>query len=289
MSKKLIIGGSGFVGRTLVESLGWGAPAHNILDITDLASTKQYIKPGMVVINCAGFTNVKAATINPNGPAWKLNVEGARNVAQVCKEVGAFLIYFSTDGVFPITDNSKGPHAETEKINDDSNLVSAYGYTKLRGEIEVTESGARVAILRIAYPFGNAECSDKDYIIKIIKSIKLGYKLFNDQQFTPTYLKSLFGVIEVLSNKRLAGTFHWVCKGLATPYEMGVYVNKKLGLELEVKEGSLAELEKIKGKQPYAKFGGLSTELTEERSGLKPPSWQEAIDDFICNKPPGLV
>ncbi|MDP1710235.1 MAG: sugar nucleotide-binding protein [bacterium] len=289
MPEKLIIGGAGFVGSTLVNDLGWPAPTHRTLDITDLASIKSHIKSGMVVVNCAGFTNVKAATIDPNGPAWKLNVEGTRNLAQVCKEVGAYLIHLSTDGVFPTTDNSKGPHTEVEKINDDPNFVSAYGYTKLRGEKEVIESGAKAAVLRIAYPFGNTECPDKDYIIKIIKSIKLGYGLFSDQQFTPTYITSLPKVIEMLSNIQLMGVFHWVCKGLTTPYEIGIYVNKKLGLGLEVREGSLAEFEKIKGKQPYAKFGGLSTKLTERELGLKPPSWQEAIDDFIYMKLRGLV
>lgn len=288
MAEKLIIGGIGFVGSTLVKDLGWTAPVHGVLDITDLASIKPHIKPGMVVVNCAGFTDVKSATIDQNGPAWILNAIGAKNVAQVCKEVNAFLVHVSTDGVFPV-DASKSLHTETEEVKDDPSLVSAYAYTKLLGEIEVTESGARVAILRIAYPFGNTEYPDKDYVVKLIKSIKLDYGLFNDQQFTPTYIKSLPRVIEMLANIQLPGVFHWVCKGLTTPYEMGVYVNKRLGLGLEVKEGSLTEFEKIKGRQPHAKFGGLSTELTEKRLGLKPPTWQEAFDDFICNKPQGLA
>ncbi len=289
MPEKLIIGGAGFVGSTLVKDLGWTAPVHGVLDITDLSSIKPHIKPDMVVVNCTGFTDVKFATIDQNGPAWILNTIGAKNVAQACKEAEAFLVHFSTDGVFPVKDNSRGPHTEAEEVKNDPNMVSAYAYTKLMGEIEVAKSGARMAILRIAYPFGNAEYPDKDYMVKLIKSIKSGYGLFNDQQFTPTYIKSLPKVIEMLSNVQLTGVFHWVCRGLTTPYEIGVYMNKKLGLGLDVKEGSLSESEKIKGRQPYAKFGGLSTESTEKRLGLIPLTWQEAIDDFIYRKPRGWV
>jgi dTDP-4-dehydrorhamnose reductase len=271
-------------------------PPLNELDITNINSIESFTDRNDfdTVVNFAAFTNVKEATLDPNGLPWKLNVEAAGNVAQVCKKKNKFLIHISTDSVFPIPDNFKGPHTETEEIKDDPDLFSAYGYTKFKGEMEITKSGAKAAILRIAYPFGNAGFPEKDYVTKLIKSIRSGYALFADQQFTPTYIRSLPGVIKVLSEKQLPGIFHWVCKGLVTPYEIGVYVNEKLKLGLEVKKGSLTEYEELKGKQPYAKFGGLSTEITEDKLGLTAPTWKEAIDNFISNDtidntPQGLV
>lgn len=278
-----IIGGSGFVGTTVVEEIkDINAPSHAELDITNLDSVKRYLKSSKaeVVVNFAAFTNVKAANINSE-LANQLNIDGPKNLAIVCKATNKFLIHFSTDGVYPLPDEYKGPHSETENPIDDPELVSAYGLTKLRGETKILESGARAAIVRIAYPFGNAQFPDKDYVIKLIKTIKLGYGLFTDQYLSATHIQSLVPVIETLTERQLPGIFHWVCRDLFTPFEMASYVNEKLRLNLEIKKGSLVELIATKGKQPYAKYGGLSTEITEEKLGLTPPTWKAAIVEFL--------
>lgn len=285
MRRILIIGETSFVATKTVKYLSSSEdielviPPLKELDITKIESLKKFIQDADVVINFAAFTNVKGVTLDHTGPAWKLNVEGAANVAKVCKDENKFLIHISTDSVFPIS--NKGPHAENEEISGDPGSFSPYGYTKFMGEKEVINSGAKFAILRIAYPFGNADFPEKDYLTKLINSIKLGYPLFADQKFTPTYLNSLPNAIEKLSTQQTPGIFHWVCSGLTTPYDIGIYIKEKLNLELEVKKGSLADYEKLKGPQPYAMFGGLSTKITEEKLGLKTLSWKEAIDDFF--------
>lgn len=286
MREMLIIGGSGFVASEMAtvsspSGMRLVVSSKSELDITNLDSICEPIRNADVVVNFAAYTDVKEATLDVNGPAWKLNVIGAMNVVKACKEAGKFLIHISTDGVFPITNHVKSPHTENEKLEDNPSLVSVYGYTKLKGEIEIIKSGAKTAILRIAYPFGNAEFSNKDYITKLIQTIKLGYPLFDDQWFTPTYIKSLPIVIEALAKRGLPGVFHWVCKDLVTPYKVGVFVNEKLNLKLEVKKGSLEEFEKLKGKQTYARFGGLSTEITQNLLSMEPPTWQEALEDFF--------
>ncbi len=285
MSKILFIGKSGFVGAKVLEGFSSFtqkiiSPSSVDLDITKKDSVRRYVEVADIVINFAAFTDVKRATLDLNGPAWKLNVEGSGNIAKICKEMDKFLIHISTDAVFPCLDTFKGPYDESEIILDDSKIVSPYGYTKLRGEMEVNRSEAKAAILRIAYPFGNSNYPDKDYIVKLIRSAKSGYPLFADQQFTPTYIKSLTKVIEKLSTLKLTGVFHWVCRELTTPYSVGLYTNERLGLGLKIKKGSLANFEKTNNKQSYAKFGGLTTRSTEKRLGLKPPSWREAIEDF---------
>jgi dTDP-4-dehydrorhamnose reductase len=280
MKKILIIGETSFVATKVIkyfsscEDIELIIPPLQELDITKIESLKKFIQDTNVVINFAAFTNVKHVTLDREGLAWKLNVEGAANVAKVCKDKNKFLIHISTDSVFPISRDSKGPHSEDEKIKDDPSLFSPYGYTKLIGEKEVINSGAKAAILRIAYPFGNADFPEKDYLTKLVSSIRLGYPLFTDQHFTPTYLNSLPVAVEKLAMQELVGIYHWVCKGLTTPYDIGVYINEKLKLGLEVKKGFVGDLS-------YAMFGGLLTKITEEKLGLKTLSWKEAIDDFI--------
>lgn len=285
MGEILITGGSSFVASKAIEGSYFSShklllPSQKELDITDLNSVRDYVKNADVVINIAAFTDVKNATLELSGPAWNINVKGVANLAKACKDVDKFLIHFSTDGVFPIANNSKGPHSESQQIVDNPNLVSSYGYTKLKGEIEIVKSGARFAILRIAYPFGNARFPEKDYITKLIRSIKLGYALFDDQEFTPTYTRSLSLVLERLLEQQPLGIFHWTCKGVTTPYQIGVYLNDKLNLGLNVKRGYLSDFEKERGKQPYAKFGGLSSEITERILSLEAPTWQESLNEF---------
>lgn len=273
----VIIGGSGFVGATVVEKIkGIKTPSHKELDITNLDSVQQYLgsSKAEVVVNFAAYTEVKATNTNPE-LANQLNIDGPENLARVCRETNKFLIHFSTDGVFPILDEYKGPHSETEIPVDNPDLVSAYGLTKLKGERKILESGAKTAIIRIAYPFGNAHFPDKDYVTKLLKSIKAGYGIFTDQYLSSTYVPSLVPVIEALAARQLPGIFHWVCREPFTPFEMASYINEKQKLNLDIKKGSLV------GRQPYARFGGLSTKLTEEKLGLVSPTWKTAIIEFF--------
>jgi len=278
------MGGSGFVGTEVAKYFALhnyivSSPPSNLLDITKIDSIKKYSENNDVIVNLAGYADVKSATLNINGPAWKLNVEGVRNVAKVCKQTGKYLIHISTDAVFPF--DKYGPHSELEKIVNYPKFNNPYGFTKLQGEIEINKSEAKAAIIRISYPFGNPHLPNKDYVMKIIKLIKLGYPLYTDQQLTPTYLKSLPEMIERLIELRLSGIFHWVCKGSTTPYKIGSLVNKELSVKLKIKKDSLYKNEETVDKHYYAKSGGLTTDITEGRINLKPPTWEDAIRDFM--------
>lgn len=284
MNKVLLIGGSGFVGNEVLKYFKshnyiMSSPPSNVLDVTKIDSIKKFSEKTDIVINLAAYTDVKSATIDKNGPAWKLNVEGARNVAKACEQTDKFLIHISTDAVFPF--NKNGPHSELEKNTNYPMFSNPYGYTKFQGEIEINKSGVKAAIIRISYPFGNPNFPDKDYIMKIIKLVKLGHPLFTDQQLTPTYLPSLTKMIGRLVDLQLTGVFHWVCKGVTTPYKIGLFVNKKLGLVETIKKGYLYKNGMVPNNQFYPKFGGLTTDATEEQLRLKPPTWEKAIEDFI--------
>ena len=56
------------------------------------------------VLHMAAKTDVDSCeadkSLNEAGDAWKINVMGAKNVAQICRETGKKMIYISTDFVF---------------------------------------------------------------------------------------------------------------------------------------------------------------------------------------------
>ena len=79
-----------------------------------------------VVVNCAAYTDVDGSEDDYEA-AWRVNVEGARFVALGAAEVGASVVYPSTDYVF---DGLKGaPYVES----DATRPLSVYGQTKAAG------------------------------------------------------------------------------------------------------------------------------------------------------------
>ena len=74
-------------------------------------------------------------------------MEGTRNIALACSNVGAKLIYISTDCVF---DGEKGNYNEQDKPNP----IDYYGFTKLEGENQVVQHCKNYAILRTSVLYG---------------------------------------------------------------------------------------------------------------------------------------
>ena len=71
------------------------------MDITDSAAVEQEMKKETLdaVIHCAAYTAVDAAEDNRE-ICMRVNAEGTRNIARVCRELDIKMIYISTDYVF---------------------------------------------------------------------------------------------------------------------------------------------------------------------------------------------
>ena len=79
-----------------------------------------------------------------------LNVESTRHLAQCAKEVGAYLIYISTDYVF---DGTQPPY----EVDDQPSPLNFYGETKLAGERALAEVMDDYAVLRVPVLYGQVE------------------------------------------------------------------------------------------------------------------------------------
>ncbi|WP_316679961.1 dTDP-4-dehydrorhamnose reductase [Ralstonia flaminis] len=119
---------------------------HAACDLTQpaaLRKTLREIRPD-VIINAAGYTNVDRAEIEVK-QAFAVNGVAPGILAEEARAMGSLLVHYSTDYVF---DGGKsGAYVET----DQTNPLSAYGRSKLAGEVAVTESGAQALILRTAW------------------------------------------------------------------------------------------------------------------------------------------
>lgn len=103
--RRLVVDADGHLGTDMARLLSpvsaVTALAFHDLDITDRPSLKQAIESTYpdVVVNCAAWTAVDQAETEEDA-TYRVNVLGARNVAQAAQRVSAGVMYFSTDYVF---------------------------------------------------------------------------------------------------------------------------------------------------------------------------------------------
>lgn len=101
MSGRVVLFGEcGFVGSNLLWRLqidGIVAPKLAEADLTDISSLRGLLQPGDIVINAAGYANATDRTEHGRKLFQSINVDGLRNLADVCAEVGvAQLIHISS-------------------------------------------------------------------------------------------------------------------------------------------------------------------------------------------------
>ncbi len=294
MSKILITGSSGLVGSKFADLFldknNLLTPEISDLDVTSTDSVSKYFKNNNpeVVINFAAYTNVDGAEKergDEKGIAWKLNVDGVKNLINACKEKNIFLIQISTDFVFRGDEKESGPYSEDTVLPSDSNGISWYGWTKNRAEKLLSESGIRYAIVRIAYPFYASDYSQKlDFakgFIKLFDDNKL-YPVFSDQTLSVINVDDLVEPLSKIINKQIEGTFHLVSSNTATPFEFVSYLLEKTrGVKDILQKGSMKEFLSKEGRTPRPRLGGLKTEITDEKLGMKFKTWKEMVDGFV--------
>lgn len=139
------------------------------LDITDSESvekTIKEIKPD-VVVHCAAWTAVDAAEDEENrDKVFAVNVEGTKNIARICKEIDAKMVYTSTDYVF----DGQGTEPWKPDCKEYAPL-NIYGQSKLNGELAVSEILDKYFIVRIAWVFGTNGNNFIKTMLKVGKSL----------------------------------------------------------------------------------------------------------------------
>jgi dTDP-4-dehydrorhamnose reductase len=171
-------------------------------DITDLDSVRSVLTDFDVVVNCAAWTAVDDAE-EKEPAALAINGDGPKNVAIVCKEIGAKLVHISTDYVF--SGDATSPYAEDALVGP----KSAYGRTKLAGEIAIRETlPLDNYIVRTAWLYGEHGPNFIKTMLNLEK-VKETISVVDDQIGQPTWTKDLVSqIIAMVDAKVPAGTYH---------------------------------------------------------------------------------
>lgn len=292
----LVIGGSGLIGSRFIELTKKNnkilTPDEEKLDITRKTSVEKYFEENNskfdVAVNFAAFTDVDGAEKergDKGGLVWKLNVDGAENVAKACRKHGKFLIQISTDFVFLGTEDNPGPYDEDVQLPDFSEKIGWYGWTKNVAERNVRKACTNSVIIRTAYPFRASPYKQKlDFARNTLDLYDAGklYPMFSDQKLTPVFIDDLVKALEKIAILKRPGIYHVVTSDVTTPYDFASYLLEKAkGVKGVVQKGSMEEFLKAPGRTPRPRLGGLKSEKTQKILGMKFKTWKQSVDEFV--------
>lgn len=224
--KVVVTGGSGQLGTELSVVLGAAGDdaliaSSSELDITDRDLVHQVlgaVRPD-VVIHGGAWTNVDGCEGDPHR-AYLVNALGTRHVAEAAANVGARVVYVSTDYVFD--GKGTGPNGgEGYAEWDAPNPVSAYGRSKLGGEHEVTAIlGADATIVRASWVVGRYGANFVKTMLRVAGDpTKDRVTVVNDQRGCPTFTQDLAPMLRRLAVARVPGIFHVSNEGPTTWFE----------------------------------------------------------------------
>jgi len=215
--KILLTGCGGQLGRELKRSLAClgelVACDRHMLDLAKpevLRETVRAIAP-TVIVNAAAYTAVDKAEAEP-AVADAINAVAPGVLAEEARRLGALLIHYSTDYVF---DGVK-PTPYTE--DDVPQPLSAYGRSKLGGELAIAASGARHLIVRTSWVYGLHGANFMKTMLKLgRRSCETGDELrvVGDQFGAPTWSRHLADATALILARRdiPGGLYHLAAAG----------------------------------------------------------------------------
>ena len=280
----LITGVKGQLGYDLVRELN-ARGEYDILaidvddmDITDRDRVFEIIKGYKpdVIFHCAAWTAVdKAEDPELQKKVEDINVNGTKNITDASIEVGAKMIYMSTDYVFDGT--KEGLYTEEDKVNP----KSVYGTTKYMGEVAVRKNPKHF-ITRISWVFG---INGNNFINTMLKlsNTKKELPVVSDQVGSPTYTVDLARLLVEMANSDKYGTYNVNNEGYCSWAEFADYIMHVGEKDTKIIPVTTEEYLKItSAKQAYRpRNSKLDKSKLEENGFQRLPSWEDATERYI--------
>lgn len=226
----LLTGGAGMLAAALRRVLEQrGVSPHTVdragCDVTNGNEVRRLLegtKPTLV-LNCAAYTKVDLAE-QETDLATRVNGDGAANLAEACRAVGAKLVHYSTDYVFD------GTLRRPLQPNDPVGPQSAYGRSKLAGEQAIRNvAGLDHLILRTAWLYGP---NGPNFVKTMVTVARAGkpLRVINDQIGSPTYTLDLAAATLELLDRDARGVWHLSNAGETNWFEFARAIFDEWGL-----------------------------------------------------------
>lgn len=272
--KVTILGGTGLLGKALMrawsedEVLGLGSRDADIRDAEKVREVLKSLRPEWIVLTAA-YTDVDGCESNQD-LAFSVNRDGAVNVAKAAKEVGARLLFLSSDYVF---DGRKTFPYETD---DPRNPQSVYGRSKAEAELGLLDAIPDCCVVRTSWLFGTGGKCFPDTILKLAAT-RPALDVVNDQRGCPTYTVDLAEAIVRLCRANASGIVHATNRGDCTWFEFAREIIGVSGLQTEVRPVSSAQMARPAPRPAYSVLSSKSLQRFE----ITTPTWQDALRRYL--------
>ena len=277
----LITGGSGQLGIALSHELGERGLQFDSWSSQDLDVTKGPIVQDViaqlspnVILNCAAWTDVDGAESNEQ-QAFRVNRDGAENIALAAKNCSAKLIHISTDYVF------SGEGDTPWQVNGQINPQSVYGRTKAEGESRLLATyPGDASIVRTAWLYSPWGRNFAKTMTRLALREEGEVPVVNDQIGQPTSATDLAKqLVELGLSNSPVGIYHGTNSGQTTWFEFAKEIFKLSGAdESRVIPISTAEFPRVAKRPAYSV---LDHEAWTKSAVPAMRDWQIALADAI--------
>jgi len=273
----LLTGAKGQLGTEMCHlldemSLSYVATDRESMDITNKENVQEVFaqhKPEFV-FHMAAYTAVDKAEDEGKDANYLINETGTRNVAEAAEEIGATVVYVSTDYVFD------GTKQDSEYLPDDAvNPQNEYGRGKLLGEEAVKTICSKYYIVRTSWVFGNF---GHNFVFTMQRLVQTHSRLtiVNDQFGRPTWTRTLAEFMVHLTKKKPEyGTYHLSNDGACTWYDFAKEILKDENIEV-----APVTSEQFPQKAKRPQFSVMSLDKAKG-TGFEIPSWEVALADML--------
>lgn len=248
------------------------------VNITDLDCVSEFVRVQKIshIVNCAAYTQVDKAETEQK-QAYLVNAMGPHNLGIAGRRHGARVLHFSTDYVF----DGKGhtPYSEDHYCTP----MSAYGMSKLAGEIKLLDEHHHSCVIRTSWLFGIPGKNFVETMLRLMNE-KEQLRIVYDQIGRPTYCQDLAEVaLEVLDEE---GIFHFANAFETSWFQFAKEIHrqaKELGFPMIVKTFEPIPTHEYPTVAKRPAYSALNTKKIEGHLGKAPRPWQEALYDYLVN------
>ena len=276
--KILITGSKGQLGHDLMNELDKRGIEYigvdvEEMDITDADECRKVITEAApdAVIHCAAYTAVDAAEDNVE-LCRKINAEGTKNIAEVCRDLDIKMMYISTDYVF------NGEGTRPWEPDDHREPLNIYGLTKYEGEVYIERLVKKFFTVRIAWVFG---ANGKNFINTMLRlgREKGAVSVVDDQIGSPTYTYDLARLLADMIQTEEYGRYHATNEGLWSWYEFACEIFRQAGMtDVKVTPVDSSQFP-AKAKRP--KNSRMDRSKLVEKGFTLLPTWQDALGRYL--------
>jgi dTDP-4-dehydrorhamnose reductase len=241
------------------------------MDITDRPSTMSILdnaKPD-AIINTAAMANVDQCEVEKEN-AWKINVEGARNLAEASGKIGAHLVHLSTSYVF-------NGEKELYDEEDEPNPLNYYGITKVKGEEAVKSTTSNWCIARTDLIFGWGRQDRPNFAQLVIINLEKAQsvKAVTDQYNSPTLNTNLAEMVVDMAKNHVQGILNTAGSTRINRFDFARKISKVFHLEEKYIEPISSAEFSWKAKRP--KDASLNVRKAKKILRHKPCSVEDAL------------